>query len=373
MNTYEERLDGLQSALEEAGLDGCLLIPGASLYYYTGIQTFVDLLTTVMFIPATGHEIGEAVLLVPDFEKETLEAQLPFSAKLIPYERNATGYAAGFDQWLERCALESGRVGVESTVFRHREIAELGRTAPALTLESCDKILMGFRTHKAADEIECIRRAAQLTEIALDAMIEHIKPGVTEVQLRNRFQIEALEAGADGLGFDSLVVSGPRAALQHAAPSERALEHGDVVLFDVGARHLGYTADITRTFAVREASAELRSIYDVVREANQAAFEAAGPGVPASIVDAAAREVIEKAGYGETFIHGTGHGLGLDVHEPPRVAPGSDAVLSEGMVFTIEPGIYLSGRLGVRIEDDVVVTSSGAERLTSFDHDLTVV
>jgi len=374
MNVHMERLHELRKRLADAKLAGCALLPGTSYFYYTGIHTFVDLLTTVLFIPAEGVPgPHHPVLLLPDFEKDTITSQIPFEADYITYERNASGYAVGFEELAASCHLDGNRVGVESTVFRHREVVELNNAAPSVALESADSLLMEFRVRKSPEEVEHIREAARLTEIALDAMKSYIVPGVTEIELGNLFQIEALRAGAGGLGFDSLVVSGPRAALQHAAPSDRIVESGDVVLFDVGARYQGYTADITRTFVVEKASSEVRSIYEVVRVANQAAFEAVRPGVLASAVDAASRKIIVDSGYGDTFVHGTGHGLGLDVHEPPRVAPKSDVVLETGMVFTIEPGIYLNGRLGVRIEDDVVITEDGAERLTSFNHDLAIV
>jgi len=374
MDIYQERLRALRSTLAESGLDGCVLLPGANYYYYTGIHSFVDFLTTLLFIPAAdAARIDRPTLILPDFEKHTTQSQIPFDADYVAYERDAEGYSRAFDAVNGIWDLGDKRLGVESIGFRYRELAELQRTAPSIHIEIADSLLMMFRLYKSPEEIESIRKAARFTESALDAMPFHIVAGVTEIELRNRFHIEALEAGAEGLGFDPLVVSGPRAALQHAAPSQRAIQRGDTVLFDVGARCRGYTADITRTFIVGEASEEVRSIYDVVRAANEAAFNAARPGVLASDVDAAARSVIEGAGYGETFIHGTGHGLGLEVHEPPRVASGSDVPLEPGMVFTIEPGVYINDRLGIRIEDDVLITDDGAERLTSFDHDLAVI
>jgi len=374
MDIHKERLRALRTSLAESGLAAGALLPGANYYYYTGIHSFVDLLTTVLFVPAEGVSWAERpLLLLPDFEEYTTTTQMPFEADYIAYERNAEGYSKAFDEIATLWSLNGKRVAVESIGFRYREFTELTRAAPMVELSSADSLLMAFRIRKSPDEVERIRQAARLTEAALDAMTGHIVPGVTEIELRNRFHIELLEAGADGLGFDSLVVSGPRAALQHAAPSDRVVLRGDVVLFDVGALCQGYTADITRTFVVEEASDEIRSIYGVVRAANEAATEAAGPGVLTSEVDAAAREVIEKAGFGETFIHGTGHGIGLDVHEPPRLAPKSDVVLEPGMVFTIEPGVYLTGRLGIRIEDDIVITPDGAEPLTSFDHGLAIV
>ncbi|MFC2105602.1 M24 family metallopeptidase [Candidatus Bipolaricaulota bacterium] len=373
MNVHMERLHELRRRLADTRLVGCALLPGASFFYYTGIHTFVDLLTTVLFIPAEGVPgPNHPVLLLPDFEKDTIASQIPFEADYIAYERNASGYAVGFEKLAASCHLDGSRVGVESTVFRHREVVELNNAAPSVALESADSLLMEFRVRKSPEEVECIRRAAQLTEAALEAIAPQVIPGKTERELSKRFQVELLKAGADGVGFDCLVVSGPRAALQHAAPSDRQIQLGDTVLFDVGGTYRGYTADITRTFVVGRASEKIRSIYDVVREANQAAFSVVRPGILASDVDAASRLVIAKAGYGETFMHGTGHGLGLEVHEPPRIAPGSDVILQPGMVFTIEPGIYISGELGVRIEDDVVVTKEGVERLTGFDYELQI-
>lgn len=373
MDIQTRRLRTLRATIRESNLDAIALIPGANYHYYTGIHAFVDLLTTILVIPAEGSSWADhPIFLLPGFERNTTESLVPFKADYIPYERHLKGYAEGFKQLAARITVPEATLGVESTAFRYLEIAQMKNADPSIKLSSADDLLMGFRCIKSPDEIECIRKAAQLTEVALEAIAPQVVPGKTERELSARFQIELLKAGADGKGFDCLVVSGPRAALQHAAPSDRQIQQGDTVLFDVGGTYQGYTADITRTFVVGQASEKIRSIYGVVREANQAAFDAVRPGILASDVDAAARSVIAEAGYGETFIHGTGHGLGLEVHEPPRIAAGSDVILQPGMVFTIEPGIYISGELGVRIEDDVVVTQDGVERLTGFDYELRI-
>lgn len=374
MTTYDRRLQQLQRTLGNAGYDGCALLPGANFLYYTGQHKFVDLLTTVLYIPAEGASgIDCPVLLVTGFEEYTTASAMPYPAEMIPYERNAAGYAEGFARFACRLGLDGKRVGVESTGMRFLETTMLQQAAPQVRLEAIDPMLSGIRAIKAPEELEAVRQAASITQNALDAVFGQIQPGMTEVELRNRFEIEALKAGAEGLGFDSLVVSGPRGALQHAAPSDRAVQPGDPILFDVGARYGGYTADITRTVVLGPASDEFRAIYETVREANAAAREAVRPGVTAHDVDQAARRIIEQAGYGETFAHGTGHGLGLDVHEPPRIAPGDETVLQPGMVFTIEPGIYLAERFGARIEDDVAVTGTGIDKLTSFSHELVVL
>jgi Xaa-Pro dipeptidase len=180
------------------------------------------------------------------------------------------------------------------------------------------------------------------------------------------------EAGSEGDSFAPLVQTGPNSALPHGKVTQRALEEGDLLLIDFGGTRHKYPADITRTFCLGDPSEEIQKIYDTVLAANQAAAAAAKPGVPCGEVDKAAREVIEAAGYGEYFIHRTGHGLGMSVHELPQIAAGVEDVLETGMIFTIEPGIYVPGLGGVRIEDNVHVTETGVEVLTQYPRSLKV-
>jgi Xaa-Pro dipeptidase len=172
------------------------------------------------------------------------------------------------------------------------------------------------------------------------------------------------------MSFGSIIASGPRTASPHTSASGRVLQPGELLLFDCGVAHHSYMADITRTFAVGEPDPELVEIYEIVKKANAAARRYAGPGDRAEEIDGVARQVIERAGYGQHFIHRTGHGLGLEVHEPPYIVDGNDTVLRPGMTFTIEPGIYLPGKGGIRIEDDIVITEEGCESLTTFSRDL---
>ena len=374
MNTYQQRTEQLQGELQRVGLDGCVILPGANFAYYSGQFKSVDLLTTILVIPATGSPIADRpVFLLVGFEKYTTELAMPYPADYITYEPNINGYKTGFAALAKQMDLYNRRIGIESTGMRFQEAEALRTAAATIALEPIDGILAGIRATKSAEEIEILRQAARITEAALDATITDIRPGMTEIELRNRFNLEMLRAGAEGPGFDSLVVSGPRGFLQHAAPSDRAIVPGDPFLLDVGARYRGYTADITRTFVLGPVSDEFAAIYKIVREANAAGRGAAVPGATAEEVDQATRSVIERAGYAEMFIHGTGHGIGLDVHEPPRIAPGDNTILRPGMVFTIEPGIYVTGKFGVRIEDDIAITESGNDQLTIFSRDLMVL
>jgi Xaa-Pro aminopeptidase len=197
-----------------------------------------------------------------------------------------------------------------------------------------------------------------------------IRPGVTELGLATAWQKAALDASGGELPEVPIVASGPNGASPHTRASSRPLERGDLVIIDGFLRSQGYYSDITRTYAVGETDRELELIYSLVQEANAAASEIIKPGVKAEDVDAAARGVIEEAGYGEYFIHRTGHGLGLEIHEPPYIVEGNELILEPGMTLTVEPGIYLPGRGGVRIEDDILVTEDGYASLTTLPREL---
>jgi Xaa-Pro dipeptidase len=223
---------------------------------------------------------------------------------------------------------------------------------------------------KDRDEIELMRQAVGFSEGALASTMHQVREGMTERQVAASLTIELFRAGGEALAFPPTVLAGPNAATPHAASGERQIEPGETIVVDCGVIVGGYAADITRTFVIGELEPDMAWIYEVVLMANAAAQAAVRPGVPAELVDQTARAVIEEAGYGEYFTHRTGHGLGLETHEPPFIVSGNREPLEPGMVFTIEPGIYLPGRGGVRIEDDIVVTDVGAEALTTYPRKL---
>jgi Xaa-Pro aminopeptidase len=230
-----------------------------------------------------------------------------------------------------------------------------------------------LRAVKEPEELEAIRRAAEVTDATYERLAAEQFAGKTEKELVWRMEVLFHECGADGLAFDVDIAAGPTAASPHAVPGDRVVREGEFVLVDAGATVDGYCSDCTRTFAVGEASDSLRELYDLVLRAQQAGVEAVRPGAGGREVDTAARSVIAEAGYGESFGHGLGHGLGLLVHEAPVLRPESEDVLVPGNVVTVEPGIYLSGVAGVRIEDLVVVTLDGVEVLSRFPKELTAV
>ncbi len=288
--------------------------------------------------------------------------------------------AGSYDEALLDCLAQIGvaAVGFEAshlTVARHDW---LRRTATArqlrFALRSTDGVVERARLVKDRMEVAALREAAhRLTPVA-DAAFSMVRPGVSERAIAARIEAALREQGFERPAFDTIVASGPNSALPHYRAGDRLLVQGDLVVLDFGGVLDGYCSDLTRTVAVAPVSADAQRICAAVREAQQAAIDAVKPGVATTDVDRAARRVLEAHGLGEAFGHGTGHGLGLDVHEEPRVTrPRADVApvaLEPGMVFTIEPGAYLPGWGGVRIEDDVLVTDHGCEVLTSVSYAL---
>jgi Xaa-Pro aminopeptidase len=227
-----------------------------------------------------------------------------------------------------------------------------------------------LRVVKDDDEVAAIRRSAAVLEAIYERIAGEGLAGRREVDVAWRVHELLHEMGAAGVSFDPIVASGDAGALPHAEPRDRAIERGDLVTLDIGGVLDGYCSDCTRTFATGPVADDLAEAYDLVLRAQLAALEAVRPGVTGVDADAAARDVIEAAGHGGHFQHGTGHGVGLQIHEAPRLSPTSTATLEQGMIVTVEPGVYLPGRGGVRIEDLVVVTADGCERLTGYPKEL---
>jgi Xaa-Pro aminopeptidase len=270
------------------------------------------------------------------------------------------------------------KLGIEAahlTVAR-KEWLERTSTSRGLALSwtSTERVVEQPRLVKDASEIATMRdAAARLTGVA-ESAFRSIRSGVTEREVAGSIEMAMRAAGYERLAFDTIVASGPNAALPHYRAGTRILKPGDLVVLDFGGVLDGYCSDLTRTVSVGAPTPDALRLHAAVRDAQRAAMEAVKPGVPATSVDGAARELLESRGLGEAFGHGTGHGLGLDIHEEPRVGPprshSASVQLEPGMVFTIEPGAYLPGMGGVRIEDDVLVTGDGCEVLTSVPREL---
>jgi Xaa-Pro aminopeptidase len=269
--------------------------------------------------------------------------------------------------------LGERRSGLEAEVIPHATWQRLTAAAEGVDMVAVDEELAALRIRKSADEVATIERACELTDRCWTHLLGIIEPGMTELAVAWELEDFFRRNGADGLAFDPLVLAGPRAAMPHGRPGASTVERGNVLLVDFGCQVDGYRSDMTRTVMIGEPDDELRNRYQLVREAQSLAAEAARPGMTGRELDAEARQHLAEAGYAEAFTHGLGHGIGLETHEPPSVRRTSDTVLEAGMVFSIEPGIYLPGVTGIRIEDIVELTPDGARHLTRSARELTVL
>ena len=362
---YRQRIERLQERLRARRVGCAVLMPGPNLLYFTGLRMEPSERITLGVFPADSG--AEPALLLPELERPRVEAELESgqaTLKLYSY-RDEEGPNGSLAQLVRDLRLSGRTIGVEFRVLRLLEAGQLERHVPGGRIENADPLLYELRMRKDPAEIERLRRALAITEELFTELLAFFEPGRSEQELAKRFQILALERGLD-LSFGPIIASGPNGGSPHAVPTGRALQSGDLVTVDVGVMWEDYYGDLTRNVALGKIDPELQKIHAIVEEANAAGREACKPGVPAQEVDRAARKVIEKAGYGPYFLHRTGHGLGLEVHEPPYMMEGSEQPLEPGMVFTVEPGIYLPGRGGARVEDVMLVTETGAETLTSL-------
>lgn len=260
------------------------------------------------------------------------------------------------------------------TLISVEEARRIEKIVPAKADEALTKCILDMRAVKRADETEKIVKAQRIAEEAFLHMLDFIKPGLTEREIGLELDYFMLKNGAEALSFETIAVSGPNTSLPHGVPGDRRVEEGDFITMDFGAVYDGYHSDMTRTVALGYATDEMIRVYDTVYTAAQKAIDAVKAGVKAADVDLQARNHIEKAGYGKYFNHGTGHGVGIEIHEAPTVSfRAGDTLLEEGNIITIEPGIYMPGKFGVRIEDMLEVTADGYVNLTAAEKKLIII
>lgn len=364
---YTSRQNKLLLALQTAGLDAIALNAGPSLTYMTGLHFHLsERPVVVLLVPNS-----PLMFILPELETGKT-AQAPYALQAATYGEDPAGWRAAFRNALHSCGLsKQARVGVEPERLRYLELNLLSEANSGLDFRSAADLLASLRSRKDETEIACMRRAVEIAQSAMEAALGQARIGMSESEFAAELTLQLLRGGSQPeIPFAPIVASGPNGANPHATPSNRKLQAGDLVIVDWGARYEEYISDITRTFAVGEVSEEAKRIHETVLAANQAGREAAGPDVPCGHIDDSTRRVIEEAGYGSYFIHRTGHGIGMDVHETPYIRAGNHQRLESGMTFTVEPGIYLPERCGVRIEDNVVITSQGAESLTNIRREL---
>ena len=346
-------------------LGALAFVPGANFTYLTGLHFHLMERPTLLFVTAQ----AEIVAIMPELEREKWAQTFPQAQTF--YWQDADGYTQAFKDAAD--ALHGQMVGVEGMRMRMFEAEALRRLFPQGAIMDAEAALTDLRLSKSSDEIAALQQAIAISETALSETIGLIRPGMTERAIAAALKLRMLSNGAEGFSFDPIVLVAGNAANPHGVPGDRPLTPGDALLIDYGASFGGFHADITRTFFCGHTTDDHAAIYEAVLAANTKGRDMAGPLVTAHDLDMAVTAVLAASPYASLIVHKTGHGLGMDIHEAPQIMRGNHALLVPGTVFTIEPGLYRPGDIGIRIEDNVVTDATGAQVLTRFPRELTVI
>jgi len=353
----KSRVDTLKGFFEREKLDGYIIADEISILYFTGFLGGERLLVlkegeNVLYVRGVGYE-------------EAKETARNCRVELVRWGEDADKKIADKVK-----GLKLGRVGFDA--LSASVYLKFTKALKGVKLEDKGKLVWELRRVKDETELSHMRRAAELTSEGMKAAFETIRPGLREREVAAEIEYAMRRMGSEGTAFDTIVASGVSSAYPHGWCTDRKIERGDLVVLDIGAKYQNYRADLTRTVTVGNPSSKQVRIHEVVREAQDRAFQSVRAGVKACDIDAVARALIERKGYGEYFVHRLGHGVGLDIHEPPYLDPETKDRLRAGNVVTVEPGIYIIKFGGVRIEDTVLVRKGGAEKLTKVSYNLSV-
>lgn len=353
-----ERTNQISEFLKEQGIDLAVVTSKANVFYFSGVYAEPHERVMAVLVDVTGKH----VLFCPALEASIVAAS-PWEGDVVTYEDHENP----FDRLAELFATfehSNNRIGIEGehmTFSRYQELSSRLENAAILDI---GESLQALRLKKTPEEIAILQEAATLADEAIEIGKQAIRPGITEIEVIAEIEYEMKKKGVREMSFDTLVLFGANSADPHGVPGDRVIQEGDFVLFDLGVVWKGYCSDITRTFIYGEANEEQKKIYETVRQALEAATEASQIGTTLGALDKAARDVITNAGYGQYFTHRVGHGLGIEVHEFPSLASNNLLTAEAGIVYTLEPGIYVPGVGGVRIEDDIHLTAEGPVALT---------
>jgi Xaa-Pro aminopeptidase len=362
---FHGRLDRVRAKMQAEDVDCLLVGPSTDMFYLSGLEARQSERMKILVIPRE----GDPRFVIPSFETPHLAA--------LPPLFEAAPWQDGDDPARLLASLLPGRgagqtIAVGAQLHAHF-LLRIEGVAPDARYVSAETVLDPVRMRKSPYEVAQLRAASEAADAVFEDLVASEIVGRTEIDVLGDIRRLLVEHGHDGPSLGGIVGFGANGASPHHHAGDRAARAGESVVVDFGGGLAGYRSDITRTFHLGEPDDEFRRVYEIVDQANQAAFDAARPGTTTTALDRIARDFIAEAGYGEHFLHRLGHGIGLDGHEAPYLVKGDDTELAEGMTFSIEPGIYLEGRFGVRIEDIVVVTDDGADRLNRSTHQLQVV
>lgn len=362
MSKLEARIKRAIQLIGNANLKAMAFVPGPNFSYLTGVELHLMERPTLFALGTDGKKIA----IMPELERQKWSQAMPDATTF--YWKDEIGPTQAFADFAS--ALEYGPLGVEGLRMRTAEYLHLRQHWAETGLSDADAAISALRMCKDEGEISDLRKAISISETALSETLESLKAGETELAIAARLKQAMLSHGASGFSFDPIVLTGPESANPHGGASDRQILPGQVLLIDFGASYGAMHADITRTVFCQYASDEHAAIYETVRKANAAGKEAINVGEPVENVDSAATGVLAASEFSDMILHKTGHGLGRDVHEAPQVMQGVKTPIEPGMVFTVEPGLYRENDIGVRIEDDVLITNNGYESLTTFPREL---
>ena len=350
----KKRQERLKELLKENGSQCLLLFPGVDLFYSTGLETHASERLTTAILPVD----NEPIIICPSFEKTRIERGLQ-TGSILTWEEDEDPFKL-LGKTLQELEVDTKQISLDNKLW-FEWFLKIKEQIPKASFVDAKAVVQASRLIKSEEEISLLQKATEIAANSIKSTIEEATVGMTELEIAKIVSDRLTKAS--GTTAFATVQSGPNTAIPHAGPSERKVEKNDVLLIDAGPMYKGYVGDITMTSVVGEPSEKFKKIYDIVYNANRAAFAVAKEGTIAEDVDKAARQVITKEGFGEYFTHRLGHGIGIEVHEAPYMVNGNKLVLKAGMCHTIEPGIYISGEFGVRIEDDVVVRKDTCEFL----------
>lgn len=366
MAVYAERAEKLKKIGRNAGIDAFLINSEKNMRYFACFSALAIERFAGIIIPV---ETSAPIVVVPKLEEEKAKEYSAFK-EVRSYE-DSENPATLLNQIIKEHKLEKAVLGVEGTLpFKfYRMLVEC---SPKIRIEDASIFFSQLRSIKSDEELKKIEKAAAIVAEGIEAGIDFVKPGVSELSISFEVEKTIKENGGESVPF-CIILSGSNSALPHGGTSSRKVREKDIVLMDVAAVYRAYYADLTRTVFVGEPTKIQRKIYEIVFKAQESAIKTVKSGIEAEEVDSMARRIIEDVEYGRYFTHRTGHGLGLEVHEEPYIAPGNKTVLKPGMTFTIEPGIYLDRKFGVRIEDDIVVSTTKGKLLSHLSKELRVI
>ena len=351
-------LKQIVAKLEEYGLDAMLVTSEPGEFYAIGFHG-----EGLVVAAKNGCRYFTDSRYIESAEKQVTGADITMTTTAVTHKALAI-------QAIQ--ALGIKKLGFEEGYMTVSTFNEYTKEFPC-ELVPAQKLIGNLRASKDTEEIALMKKAQEITDAAFAKICKFIQPGMTEQQIAAQLQFEMLLLGAEKMSFDPIVVSGPNGSLPHGIPGDKPVQKGEFITMDFGCKYGGYCSDMTRTVALGEPSEEMRKVYSTVLQAQLAGIAATRAGVPGKEIDGAARKVIEDAGYGEYFGHGYGHSLGIEIHETPNANSRNDKPLPEGACVSAEPGIYLPGRFGVRIEDVTVLTAEGCEDITNSPKELIIL